>query len=110
MAAPIHGQETRALSISLRRDMGVGLGPRIQGRFSLSVSGPEDLALGVFYLDETEIGREASPPYRLQLDTQAFPPGEHRLHASGSTVDGRQLESDTIVRDVITAGMPFARH
>lgn len=92
-----------ALRLSLSRDFGAGFGAEIQGRFSMRVEGPDDLERVLFFIDETQVAEQTTPPFRYQFNTGNFPPGTHVMRAVGITADGRELTSNTITRTFITS-------
>lgn len=91
------------LQLSLSRDFGAGFGTEIQGRFSMRVAGPDDLVRVLFFIDETRVAEQMTPPFRYQFNTGNFPPGTHVMRAVGYTADGRELTSNTITRTFITS-------
>jgi DNA-directed RNA polymerase subunit RPC12/RpoP len=91
------------LNLSLSRDFGYGgFGGDIQGTFSLHASGPSTLTRVEFFIDETKIGEVDKAPFNLQFVTDNYPLGEHSLYAIGSTSDGKQLQSQKIVRNFVS--------
>lgn len=91
------------LRLSLSRDFGAGFGADIQGRFSMRVEGPEDLVRVLFFIDETQVAEQTTPPFRYQFSTGNFPPGVHVLRAVGVTADGRELVSNTLTLNFLTS-------
>jgi len=100
VAAAVAAQDS--LQLSLNRDFGAGFGMEIQGRFSMRVAGPDDLVRVLFFIDETQVAEQTTPPFRYQFSTGNFAPGPHVLRAVGYTADGRELASNTITRTFIT--------
>lgn len=100
-AAP--AQET-GLTLSMSRDFGYGgLGGDIQGTFSLTASGPENLVRVAFYIDDIRIGEATKAPFRLQFMTDNYPLGRHSLHAVGTTGDGEEILSQAIQANFVSA-------
>lgn len=100
---PVQAQQPE-LIISLRRDFGYSSGAGdIQGRFSMTAEGPDDIARVIYYLDDQEIGTASEPPYRLQFNTDNFPSGQHNMSAIGVTDQGNQLLSNTITRNFVSS-------
>jgi hypothetical protein len=100
LPAPALAQESEpGLTLKLNRDMGYGgfVGD-IQGTFSLTAEGPEELAQVKFYIDEALLGIIETPPYRIQFHTGNFEPGQHTLSAVGVLADGSEIRSEKIVR------------
>ena len=84
-------------AIRLRRDFGYGgMGNQIQGRFSILVPDDIDFVEVIFYMDDTEMGRLKSTPFRFQFSTDDYPPGEHAYWAKGILADGSELVSNRI--------------
>lgn len=90
------------LQLRLRRDFGYGSGAQIQGRFSIIVDGPEDLARVVFFVDDEVIGEDAEAPFRMQLNTSNYELGWHTLRATGFTGDGREIASNALQRQFVS--------
>jgi hypothetical protein len=95
------GDET--LELTIRRDFGYGGGTRIQGRFSMRVSGPDDLTRVEFLIDDQVVFSESEPPYRYNFSTGEFPAGVHTLSAIGYRQDGSTLQSRTWTFEFLTA-------
>ncbi len=94
-----------ALTLSMRRNFGYGLGAQIQGRFSYQVSGPDDLVRVEFLLDGQVIGADGEAPFAFQFNTGDFSEGLHRLSAVGYTVDGRESLSNAIIRQFVSTSL-----
>ncbi len=100
--AAAQGEE---LSLRMRRDFGYASGTGdIQGRFSLTAEGPEDLASVEFLIDGETMGTVTAPPFRLQFVTDDYPLGVHTLSATGTTSDGQTLESNVIRGNFVEPG------
>lgn len=97
--------EEQALRLSLSRVFGYSslAHNEIQGTMNLTASGPEDLARVVFYLDDNPIGEVSQAPFKLTFSTGNYALGEHTLHATGYTADGRELRSNTIRTTFVSA-------
>ncbi len=97
-------EDEPAVRLRLRRDFGYGAGAQIQGRFSILADGPDDLQRVAFYLDEQLIGEDDEAPFRLQFNTSGYELGWHTLRAVGYTADGRELPSNAVQRQFVSAG------
>lgn len=87
-------QQEDELVMNLRRDFGYSSGTgEIQGTFSWSCKGTENLVKVEFYLDERLIGEDTESPYKIQFNTDSYPPGPHIFKAIGYTSDGRVITS-----------------
>jgi hypothetical protein len=95
--------EDEALVLRINRDFGYGGGSQIQGRFSMRVSGPDDLEWVEFLLDGEVVGEDREPPFRYSFSTDDYSPGVHRLSAIGYTQVGGQLASVTYSYEFISA-------
>lgn len=96
--------QTEELTLTFSRDFGYSSGAGdIQGTFSMKVSGPDDLARVEFYIDETKIGEDSEPPFRLQFTTDNYPLGAHRMYAIGYSADGREYRSKVITANFVSA-------
>ena len=95
-------QEAPELDLSLLRSFGSSLGGSIQGTFTYRVSGPDDLVRVVFLMDGESIGEDSEAPFRWRFTTNSFPVGSHTMSAMGITVDGRELQSNTLQRQFIS--------
>lgn len=102
-------QESPSLVLTLSRDFGYGgFAGDIQGAFSMHVKDPPDLVRVVFLIDGQPIGEATgSPPFRLAFNTGDYPYGKHTLSAIGYTADGRELQSNEIVREFVSADRGF---
>jgi DNA-directed RNA polymerase subunit RPC12/RpoP len=84
------------LKLDLSRDWGYGGFGEIQGTFTLSVTGPSNLARVEFYIDDTKIGEVSQAPFKLQFVTDNYPAGAHSLSAVGILPAGARLASNKI--------------
>jgi hypothetical protein len=91
------------LQLSVRRTFGFSSGSQIQGTFRLEVTGPDDLAAVTFLLDGDEIGTATAAPFRLSIQTDAYPTGFHTFTARGETTGGRALTSNERRFEFVTA-------
>lgn len=89
VVSPVLAQAELTLRVS--KDFGYNSGSKIRGTFTLSATGPEDLASVVFFIDGQEVGRAGQSPFRLQIKTDDYPSGEHSLEARGTKSDGSSL-------------------
>ncbi|MBN2503195.1 MAG: hypothetical protein JXB38_20625 [Anaerolineales bacterium] len=105
LAAPVLAQDGEGgLTLKLNRDFGYGgLDGKIQGTFSMRVSGPDTLARVVYFIDDQQIGEVTGTPFNLQFNTGNFDPGWHTLIATGYLTDGSELTSNQVRAYFITA-------
>lgn len=103
IARPVFAQGND-LVLHLSRDFGyAGFSNDIEGLYTLSVDGPENLVRVVFYIDEQVMSTIESAPFRYQFSTKSYAPGEHHLVAVGTTADGQELRSNEFVRVFLSA-------
>lgn len=101
---PVASQAQAELSLRLNRDFGYASGTgKIQGTFSMRVSGPENLSRVVFYIDGEQIGGVSQAPFNLQFNTDNYSLGIHTLSATGFTSSGAELQSNEIKAEFVTA-------
>lgn len=101
---PAEAQEFEAsLQLSVRRDFGFGMGNLIQGRFTLQVTGPDDLVRVEFLIDEQVVGLDSEPPFRFSFNTSKYQLGGHRISAIGFTITGEELRSAERTLEFVSA-------
>jgi hypothetical protein len=91
------------LRLSLHKDWGYSAGGQIQGLFTLSVRGPQDLVSVRFDLDGEKIATLTQPPFALQFNTDKYPTGWHKLSATARTSSERTLTSNVISAEFVSA-------
>lgn len=97
-------QEEDELRLRLSRDFGYASGTgKIQGTFSMRVSGPDDLEKVSFYIDEEEIGQVIEAPFHLRFVTDHYGLGVRSMYAIGYTEDGSELRSNVIKAEFVSA-------
>jgi hypothetical protein len=103
LAPPAFAQGS-GLALRLSRDFGyAGFSNDIEGLYTISVDGPEDLARVDFYIDEQVMATIERGPFRYQFSTKSYEPGEHHLVAVGTTANGQELRSNEFVRVFLSA-------
>lgn len=104
LLATISAQSEDDLNLNLSRDFGYSSGTgKIQGTFSMGVSGPENLSRVEFLIDDEIMHEVSVPPFRFQFKTDDFPTGVHVLSAIGYTLDGNILRSNERRVEFVTA-------
>jgi DNA-directed RNA polymerase subunit RPC12/RpoP len=105
-AHPALAQNGEELRLRLNRDFGYSSfgGSQIQGTFSMTITGPQDLARVVFYLDDQILGEDTEAPFSLRFVTDNYDLGVHTLQAIGTSADGRELRSNVIRTEFVAAG------
>jgi len=102
-AVPATAQTTCELSIEFHRDFGYAAGGEIQGAFSLTAGGPENLAKVDYYLDDQLLGSATQPPFKISFNTGTYPLGRHTFTAVGTTADGDQVCSPDRTVEFVSA-------
>ena len=91
------------MRLSMRKDWGFGLGGQIQGLFTLSATGAQDIASVSFELDSKELAVVTGPPFTLQFSTDKYSSGRHTFSAVGRTSDRREFKSNVINVEFVSA-------
>jgi len=106
LLAPIIGlqaQDGAELELNLRRDFGYGMGGDIQGKFTLSASGPDDLVQVAFLFDGEVVYVAEEPPFEIVFHTGDYDFGVHVLSAEGTLADGSSLYSRQVTKNFVSA-------
>ena len=99
-----YAQEDDTIQLKLRRDFGYGGGVDIQGTFSMSVSGPDNLTKVEYFIDGNLMGESVdAPSFRYKFITGDYQLGMHTLSAFGYTADGQTLPSNEITKNFVSA-------
>jgi len=111
LAGPVWAQDGE-LRLLLSKDWGFAAGDQIQGLFTLSVRGPQEVASVRFELDSQEIAVVTQPPFALKFNTDKYPNGKHTFSATGHAADGRAIRSNAIHVEFVSAevGWQVAQH
>jgi hypothetical protein len=104
MATPVRAQEDTPFVLRLSRNFGYSSGTgKIQGNFTIKVSGPQDLSRVVFYINDEVMGEVNQAPLELNFHTGNYPVGVYTLRAIGYTSGGRELHSNEQKREFVSA-------
>ena len=90
------------LALRLTRDWGYGAGGQVQGKFSLRVSGPEDIVKVEFIIDDEIVNVSTELPFRYQFHTDDYSPGVHTMTAVGYKADGTPVYGTEFVRQFLS--------
>lgn len=101
IAIPASAQ-TAELTLRLHRDFGFGAGNQMQGAFTATATGPQDLAQVDFLVDGRVVHTATQSPYSYSFNTGEYPLGAHTLLASGVTTAGARLNSAPIQVEFVT--------
>lgn len=85
--------QTPGLSLNLSHNFGFSAGGQIQGAFTLTAIGPDDLARVDFLFDGEVVHTAVSAPFAYSFSTGAYPLGVHTMSAMGLTSSGARLTS-----------------
>ena len=96
-------QADETLTLHLNRDFGYSAGGQVQGAFSLTAAGPDDLARVDYYLDDQLLGGAGAPPFKISFNTGDHPLGQHTLSAVGTTTAGIEIRSASRTLEFVTA-------
>ena len=104
IAIPAHAQEgDDRLILNLRRNFGYSAGGRIQGRFTVSTDGPEDLERVQYLLDGEFFAESSEPPFKFSFSTNDYAIGEHTLSAVGTTTSGLEIIAEEKTLEFVSA-------
>lgn len=81
------------LTLSLRKNFGYALGNTLQGTFTLTAHGPDDLVQVTFRVGDQVLVTDNEAPFTAKFSTGDFPPGRYSLAANGITSQGLELRT-----------------
>jgi len=99
--------QSDALELRMRRDFGYAGGGAIQGTFTLRVTGPQDLNRVTFLIDGETMLEDVEAPFELRFSTGSYSLGAHVLSAVGQTAAGREVRSNEIHVEFVSASEGF---
>jgi hypothetical protein len=94
IAYPPAQADLEELELKVTKNFGYQAGGTIQGRFTLTASGPQQLTEVAFMIDGEVQGVDETTPFQWQFSTSEYPPGKHELYALGQTGSGDQFQSE----------------
>lgn len=97
------------LKIHLRRDFGYSGGGQIQGRFTISVDGPQDLERVRYLLDGDPFAEVSESPFKFSFSTSDYAMGAHTLSAVGTTVSGSEVFAEGLKLEFVSAEESWQR-
>jgi len=93
---------SESLQLSVSRTWGyAGFNNDIQGHFSFSVRGPENLQRVQYLLDGEVVMEVSEPPFKFKLNTDDYENGIHTLRAVGILSDGTRISSRDFTRKFV---------
>ena len=96
-------QSEGGLTITFHRDFGYSAGGEIQGAFSLTAEGPDNLARVDYYLDDQLLGSASQAPFKISFNTGNFAVGSHTFLAVGTTTNGAEIRSASRTLEFVSA-------
>jgi len=91
------------LVMEFHRDFGYSAGGEIQGAFSLTAEGPDDLVRVDYYLDDQLLGSASQAPFKISFNTGNFALGRHTFVAVGTATAGTELRSASRTLEFVSA-------
>jgi hypothetical protein len=91
------------LTLSLKRDFGYAGGGQIQGRFTATAQGPDDITSVSFWIDDELMGSLSQSPYRIGFSTGDYALGVHTLFVTAQTASGTNLQSEQLTVEFVSA-------
>jgi hypothetical protein len=85
-----------SITINLRRDFGTAFGNKIQGKFTLTGTGPDTIVQIAVYFNGNHIKNTTGKQIKFSFDTADYPNGEYNI-----TVIGWDLENNTTQKSEI---------
>ena len=91
-----------SLQLSVMRTWGyAGFNNDIQGHFSFSVRGSDNLQKVQYMLDDKVVMELGEPPFKFKLNTDNYENGVHILKAVGILSDGTRIISKDFTRKFV---------
>ena len=111
IAIPVFAQnQDESLVLDFNRDFGYGgFGNEIQGRFSLSVTSPEDIIHVEYYMDGEKVFEGTESPFKWQFNTASYPEGSHTFTAIGTRQDGTILKASEFTRVFLSSEQAWGK-
>jgi hypothetical protein len=109
---PINATGQNTLSLSLDRNVGIGLGSLIQGTFTLHGSGPENITSLTVYFNGEDVHSVTSNSISWQFNTADYPSGSTNITLAGWDDQGTLYQRSTdvfflggMISNLITVGI-----
>ena len=94
---------SEGLQLSVARTWGyAGFNNEIQGYFTFSVSGPENLQKVQLLLDGNVVLEKMEPPFEFKFNTDNYNNGVHTLKAVGILSNGTRISSSDFTRRFVS--------
>lgn len=101
---PAQAQDVEpTLGFRLNKVFGYALGSDIQGSFNISVQDDGGLTQVALFIDGQQIGSDDEAPFRIQFSTSDFSPGDHSILVRGTTTEGEEVISQTLVINFLSS-------
>jgi hypothetical protein len=93
----------QSLQLSVARTWGYsGFNNDIQGYFTFSVRGPENLQSVQLFLDGNVVLEKREPPFQFKFNTDNYENGVHTIKAVGILSDGKKISSNDFTREFVS--------
>ena len=93
----------QSLQLSVERTWGYsGFNNDIQGYFTFSVRGPENLQSVQLLLDGNVVLEKREPPFQFKFNTDNYENGVHTIKAVGILSDGKKISSNDFTREFVS--------
>ena len=99
--------QSEQLRLSIQKNHGFSEGGQIQGSFTLTARGPQDLTSVTFFMDGKEAGTATKAPFQMDLETGNYAQGKHILTAAGQTAAGKTLHSADVPVEMLSSAQAF---
>jgi len=104
LTIPAYGQDSKdQLTIHLRRDFGYRAAGQIQGRFTISSIGPQDLERVKYLLDGEFFAEVSEAPFKFSFSTSEYAVGAHTFSAVGTTASGAEVFAEEVRLEFVSA-------
>jgi hypothetical protein len=104
LTIPAYGQDgDDRLTIRLRRDFGYRAAGQIQGRFTISADGPQDLERVKYLLDGEFFAEVLEAPFKFSFSTSDYAVGAHTFSAIGTTASGAEIFAEEVRLEFVSA-------
>lgn len=104
LTVPAHAQgDDDRLTIRLRRDFGYRAAGRIQGRFTISANGSQDLERVKYLLDGEFFAEVSESPFKFSFSTSDYAVGAHTFSVVGTTASGAEILAEEVILEFVSA-------
>ena len=105
MIAHANAQEEEILSLTIKKNMGYSsFGDEIQGDFTITGSGPENIQNLTLFFNGTQVAFESSNQLTFRFDTEDYPLGLMNITLKGEESEGA-VYTKSIFREFVSPTM-----